>query len=67
MALPSLRQHLNVLEKSGLIRTRKNGRVRMRDRAPAALGTAQHWIAAQRRVWEDCLDRLDGYQEDAVR
>ena len=40
MALPSFMQHLDVLEKSLLVRSRKRGRVRTYQIAPKPLATA---------------------------
>ena len=61
MALPSVVQHLQVLEASGLIRSEKVGRVRTCRIEPAPLTTAEHWIAHQRALWEARLDRLEAY------
>lgn len=61
MALPSLLQHLRVLEGCGLIRTEKVGRVRTCRLEPHALKEAGDWIARQRAVWEARFDRLDAY------
>lgn len=61
MALPSFVQHLAVLERSGLVRSRKSGRVRTYRLAPAPLTGAERWLAAQRRLWECRLDQLDRY------
>ena len=61
MALPSFVQHLNVLEKSGLVTSKKNGRVRTYHLAPAQLKLAENWLAQQRSTWEQRLDRLDAH------
>lgn len=61
MALPSLMQHLAVLEGCGLIRTEKSGRVRTCRLEPQALQVVGEWIARQRAVWESRFDRLDVY------
>src|ERR1700733_14656614 len=58
MSLPAVVQHPLVLEHSGLVRSRKVGRVRACTLEPAALGTAEQWIARRRRTWEERLDRL---------
>lgn len=58
MSLPAVVQHLHVLEDSGLVRSQKVGRVRTCTIEPAALGTAERWIAQRRRLWEERLDRL---------
>jgi DNA-binding transcriptional ArsR family regulator len=61
MSLAAVVQHVHVLEESGLVRTEKVGRVRTCRVEPAALGTAEQWIAARRAVWERRLDRLGDY------
>lgn len=58
MSLPSVVQHLQVLEESGLIRSEKAGRVRTCRIAPEALRTAEKWIGERRTQWERRLDRL---------
>jgi DNA-binding transcriptional ArsR family regulator len=58
MSLPAVVQHLQVLEASGLVRSEKAGRVRTCRIRPAALKTAEDWIARRRANWERRLDRL---------
>lgn len=64
MSLPSVLQHLQVLEESGLIRSEKVGRVRTCRIEPKAMTRAEHWITRQRAVWESRLDRLDAYLKE---
>ena len=61
MSLPSVMQHLQVLEASGLVRSSKTGRVRTCRIEPAALSSAERWINDRRRLWESNLDRLGDY------
>lgn len=61
MALPSFAQHLGVLERSGLVRSRKSGRVRTYRLDPRALGAARTWLDAQRALWERRLGQLDDF------
>lgn len=61
MALPSFVQHLRVLEDSGLVRSRKAGRVRTYRLALRGLTAAEHWMASQRAPWERRLDQLDAH------
>jgi DNA-binding transcriptional ArsR family regulator len=61
MSLPAVVQHLHVLEASGLVRSQKLGRVRTCTVEPAALRTAERWIADRRTFWEESLDRLGAY------
>jgi DNA-binding transcriptional ArsR family regulator len=61
MSMPAVVQHLHVLERSGLVRSEKVGRVRTCTVKPAALRTAEGWIAERRTTWEQRLDRLGAY------
>ena len=61
MALPSFVQHLRVLEESGLVRSKKQGRVRTYRLVSARLGVAEDWLARQRKMWERRLDQFDEY------
>ncbi len=63
MALPSFLQHLQILEQSGMVRSRKVGRVRTCEIEPEQLTKAEAWIAEQRSMWERRLDRLEAYLE----
>ena len=58
MSLPAIVQHLHVLEKSGLVRSEKVGRVRTCRIEPMALSTVEQWIAERRSTWERRFDRL---------
>lgn len=61
MALPSFVEHLKVLEESGLVRSKKVGRVRTFELAPEQVRVAEDWLGRQRSIWERRLDRLDSY------
>jgi DNA-binding transcriptional ArsR family regulator len=61
MALPSFMEHLKVLERSGLVRSHKAGRVRTYELVPKQLRMAENWLARQRDLWERRLDQLDSY------
>ncbi|MEZ5893056.1 MAG: metalloregulator ArsR/SmtB family transcription factor [Parvularculaceae bacterium] len=61
MALPSFLQHLKVLEESGLVSSKKEGRTRTCEAQIMRLSVAEEWIAHQRAVWDARLDRLDAY------
>ncbi|HEX4159068.1 MAG TPA: metalloregulator ArsR/SmtB family transcription factor [Rhizomicrobium sp.] len=63
MSLPAVMQHLALLEKSGLVRSWKSGRVRTCEINSAALGRAEQWIRQRRTEWEHRLDRLGHYLE----
>jgi len=61
MALPSFAQHLGVLERCGLVRSEKRGRVRTYRLAPQALEAGERWLSGQRSRWEHRLDQLDAF------
>jgi DNA-binding transcriptional ArsR family regulator len=58
MALPSVTQHLGVLEAAGIVTSTKVGRVRTYQLAADALTPAADWIGRQRLPIEQRLDRL---------
>lgn len=58
MSLPSVLQHLQVLEQSGLVRSEKAGRVRTCRLEPEALNAVEQWVAERRSRWERRFDRL---------
>ena len=64
MAMPSFLQHLDVLAACGLVRSKKAGRVRTYEIAPEALKPVEDWLSAQRALWEQRLDQLDGFLND---
>lgn len=58
MALPSLMQHLRVLEDAGLVRSQKHGRVSTVNLRPGALDVLQLWLDEQQAPAEVQADRL---------
>jgi DNA-binding transcriptional ArsR family regulator len=63
MALPSFMKHLGVLERSGVVRSAKAGRVRTCALVPKALSPAERWLAEQRATWEARTDRMAAFVE----
>ena len=61
MALPSFVQHLAVLEQTRLVKSKKRGRVRTYEIAPARFKVVDDWLTARRRLWEARLDQFDHY------
>jgi len=61
MALPSFLQHLDVLERAGLVSSAKAGRVRTFQLTPRPLEVVEDWMTTQRRLWERRLDQFDEY------
>ena len=60
---PAITQHLNVLERAGLIR--REGRRQWRDCVvtPNGLDVASDWIATQRDEWNERFDQLAAHLE----
>lgn len=58
MTLAAVIQHVQVLERSGVIRTEKVGRTRNCRLDPDGLEVADRWIAERRALWERRFDRL---------
>ncbi|HEU5482957.1 MAG TPA: metalloregulator ArsR/SmtB family transcription factor [Sphingomicrobium sp.] len=61
ITLPAVMQHLQALEASGLVASRKKGRVRTVRLEPRMLTAAESWIADRRTEWEALHDRFDLY------
>lgn len=61
MKLPSFVQHLSLLEKSRLVRSKKEGRVRTYEIAPEMFKIAESWLTERRQLWESRFDRFDEY------
>ena len=58
MALPSFMKHIRFLEETGLIVTRKAGRVRSCALEKKRFALVDGWLAEQRAIWEGRTDRL---------
>lgn len=61
MALPSFMKHIRYLENTGLIRTRKTGRVRTCTLERKSFEVIETWLAEQRSIWEGRTDRLERF------
>lgn len=61
MALPSFLQHLQMLEKSGMVRSEKSGRTRTYRLESTPLLLAEHWMDSRRKEWETRLDQFDAF------
>ena len=61
MSLSAVVQHLAVLEGSGIVSSRKAGRVRTCRIEPAGLRAVEDWVAQRRAMWEASFDRLADY------
>lgn len=61
MSLPAVSKHLRVLERAGLVRRRRHGRVHSLKLEAKPMQQAQQWIEEYRKFWEESFDRLDEY------
>ncbi len=61
MQLPSFVQHLSVLERSRLVKSKKRGRVRTYELVPERFTVVEDWLIARRQLWEARLNRFDRY------
>ncbi len=61
MSLPAVSKHLKVLERAGLITRGREAQMRPCRIEAHALKEADAWLEEYRRLWEERLDRLDGY------
>jgi len=58
ITLDAVVQHVKVLERSGLVRTEKIGRVRTCSIEAKGFTVAERWITDRRSLWEARFDRL---------
>ena len=65
MTLPSFMKHIHTLERCGLIRTAKSGRVRTCTLDRRRLGIVDGWLAEQRAIWQGRTDRLEQFVTSA--
>lgn len=59
MSLQAVSQHIQVLERSGLVSRGRHQQTRPCRLEPAPLEEALSWIEESRRSWSERLDRLD--------
>ena len=59
MTLTGMRKHVGVLERAGLVTTRKVGRVRTCKLGSSELAEETAWIAEYRQLWASRFDALD--------
>ena len=58
---PAISKHLRVLERAGLVRRTRNGRVSRCRLDAKPLAAAAEWLGHYRRFWEESFNRLDTY------
>jgi DNA-binding transcriptional ArsR family regulator len=61
ISLAAVSKHVIVLEKAGLVRRRRQGRVHSLTLEAKPMREAQAWIDRYRRFWEGNLDQFEKY------
>lgn len=64
MSLAAVMQHLGVLERAGLVGSRKVGRARVCQLEVGGLEAIDRWVAARRNSVERRLDRLEQFLKE---
>jgi DNA-binding transcriptional ArsR family regulator len=64
MSMPAVSKHLRVLERAGLIARRREAQWRPCRLEGAPLKEVADWAEQYREIWEQRLDRLDGYLQE---
>src|ERR671927_85702 len=67
ISLPAVSKHLRVLEKAGLLRRRRYGRVHEMQLEAKPLKQAAKWVEEYRKFWEGSLDRLANYLDGTAK
>ncbi len=61
ISLAAVSKHLIVLEKAGLVKRRRKGRVHSLKLEPKPMQEARAWIDQYRKFWEANLDQFEAY------
>jgi len=61
MSLAAVSKHLSVLEKAGLVKRRREGRVHSLALQAKPMQEAQTWIDRYRKFWEGNLEQFEKY------
>lgn len=61
---PQVSKHLKVLKDVGLVESRTEGRKRLYRMDALALKPVHDWVKEYERLWNERLDRLDGYLQE---
>ncbi|MFJ6632870.1 ArsR/SmtB family transcription factor [Streptomyces sp. NPDC091376] len=62
---PNVSKHLRVLREAGLVRVRRQAQQRIYAIEPGPITELDAWLAPYRRLWNDRLDALGRYLDDA--
>jgi DNA-binding transcriptional ArsR family regulator len=64
ISLAAVSKHLIVLEKAGLVKRRRDGRVHSLALEAKPMQEAQAWLDRYRKFWEGNLDQFEKYLDD---
>lgn len=64
MSLPGITNHLNKLEKAGLISRSKDAQWRPTELDLGSLKKVDNWLGQYRKLWNQRLEKLDKYVEE---
>ncbi|MBX3095422.1 MAG: helix-turn-helix transcriptional regulator [Fimbriimonadaceae bacterium] len=64
MTIAAVAKHFRVLERAGLIQTRKEGKERLATLAPAGFRDAQAYLDYYERYWNRQLDQLESFLKE---
>lgn len=67
MTLTGMKKHVGVLEKAGLVATKKIGRVRTCRLGARGFDVEAAWIEGRRQTWQARFDALDGVVQSMKR
>ena len=67
MSLPAVSKHLGILEKAGLIKREKDGRIRRCHLNAGPLKNAAEWIDYYKQFWESRFDALENSNDPTVK
>ncbi len=67
MTLSGMKKHVGVLERAGLVTTKKIGRVRTCKIGPRRLEEEMAWLERYRQLWDARFDELDKVVEELKR
>ncbi|HEU4321494.1 MAG TPA: metalloregulator ArsR/SmtB family transcription factor [Acidimicrobiia bacterium] len=67
LSQPQVSKHLHVLKEVGVVQSRKDGRQRLYRLDATSLRPIHDWVSGFERLWNERLDRLDSYLDEAQR
>jgi DNA-binding transcriptional ArsR family regulator len=61
MSQPAVSKHLRILREAGLVRSRKEGRMRLYEIDAGMLKQVREWVSLVEKYWDEKLDGLGEY------